>query len=117
MSEINYIVTIPCRNEEEARNAAEEVWGGSMMWSDGKAYPVDEENPCIISPASPAGYQDLKDRVDLAESETQDIRNHAVRLADALMDINNVLGEDYHVKIYIAEIDSVMREYHGLEIK
>jgi len=89
-----------------------------------KDYPTDILNSIQhdngtdeVFQSEPAGYQDLKDRVDLAESETQDVRNHAIHLANALMDVNNVTGHDGHVKRLIEEVDSLMREYAGLEIK
>lgn len=67
-----------------------------------------------ISSRSPGGYQDLKDKLLIAESSEEDTINHAARLADALMDINNLVGEDIHVKSAVEKVDSLMREYAGI---
>lgn len=96
------------------------------------------------SPSDPAGYQDtkttkvipttadcenalrniakeegldLKGKLIVAEARQTEFRNDAIRLADALMDINNLVGEDEHVKQAVARIDVVMREYAGLEFE
>jgi hypothetical protein len=46
-SKVKFIVTIPCVTREQGKDAAEEVWGGSMMWVDGVAWPI-AEHPCTI---------------------------------------------------------------------
>lgn len=63
---------------------------------------------------SPGCYQDLKDRLLLVEASKEDAISHAARLADALMDINNLVGEDIHVKSAVEKVDSLMREYAGI---
>ena len=48
-AELKYTVTIPCRSLKEAGNAVAAVWGGAMIWKDGKAWPIDDKNPCVIA--------------------------------------------------------------------
>lgn len=62
-------------------------------------------------------YQKLEFQLALSESDCDRIRNDAIRLADALMDIYNVIGEEEHVKIYVSEVDSIMREYHAMDVE
>jgi hypothetical protein len=55
--------------------------------------------------------RDLSIKLSLSEGQRKDTKRHASRLADALMDINNMIGEDPHVKPVIESIDGVMRGY------
>lgn len=73
--------------------------------------------PCPESSDSPDGYQDLKNKLLFAESEAVDNRNHAIHLANALMDINNMVGEDLHVREAVEKVDSLMRQYAGHSIE
>ena len=60
---------------------------------------------------------DLKGKLIVAEAREAEFRNHAIHLADALMDINNLVGEDEHVKQAVERVDALMREYAGLELE
>lgn len=58
---------------------------------------------------------ELEFALALAKCDKERTINDAICLADALMDINNVLGEEEHVKAYVSEVDEIMREYHSMD--
>ncbi len=45
----HYQLTIKGISREAAKRIAEEWAGGEMVWAHGVAYPVRDDQPCIIS--------------------------------------------------------------------
>lgn len=54
------------------------------------------------------------DQIALLESELLDTRRHAIELTEALKAINNLIGEDAHVKMEIKAVDDILSIYSGL---
>lgn len=54
-------------------------------------------------------------RFALCQTEMLDHRNAAIRLADALTDINNIHGEEFAINSIIKDVDDVISLYKGLE--
>lgn len=77
---------------------------------------IDRECGCQKSSRSPGCYDsDTKFRLDIADAKNIDITRAAARLANALRDINNDIGETPEVKSVVAAVMSDIDEYAGLE--